>query len=196
MISRTDAHHPGAPHPVAVGAALGGYAAALVGANALTACWGMIPVGFGQTATAGTLLAGLALMLRNILQDLLGRQGVLAAIVGGSLLSALVAPPALATASAAAVLIAETADMCLYTPLRRRGWARAVLPASVLGSLLDTVVFLAIAQLPIWSAVPGQMIGKAWAVVVPVLVVLLLRHRSRALVCRVRRWLYERVMGQ
>jgi uncharacterized PurR-regulated membrane protein YhhQ (DUF165 family) len=154
---------------------LAAYAGALLGANALTASYGMIPVGFGQTATAGTVLAGGALMVRNSLQDLLGRRGVMTAVLIGSLLSALVAPPALAFASAASVLVAESADMCLYTPLRRRGWVRAVVPATLLGALLDTIVFLTIAGFPLWAAVPGQMVGKAWAIAVPVLLVVLWR---------------------
>ncbi|MCX5206757.1 VUT family protein [Streptomyces sp. NBC_00237] len=180
------AHHPQSwqntyptPPPVfPVGRTLGwlaAYAGALVGANALTASYGMIPVGFGQTATAGTVLAGVALMVRNTLQDLLGRRGVMTAVLIGSLLSALVAPPALAFASAASVLVAESADMSLYTPLRRRGWVRAVVPATLLGAFLDTLVFLTIAGFPVWAAVPGQMTGKAWAVAVPVLLVLLCR---------------------
>ncbi|MFD3511917.1 hypothetical protein [Streptomyces sp. NPDC058657] len=97
------------------------------------------------------------------------------AVLLGSLLSALIAPPALAFASAASVLVAESADMCLYTPLRQRGWVRAVVPATLLGSLLHTIMFLTLAGIPVWAAVPGQMVGKTWAVTVPVLLVLLRR---------------------
>lgn len=50
------AHQPRVRQATVVGSALCGYAAALIGANVLTAQWGMMPVGFGQTATAGTLL--------------------------------------------------------------------------------------------------------------------------------------------
>ncbi|WP_244410238.1 VUT family protein [Streptomyces albofaciens] len=149
-----------------------GYAAALLAANILTASFGMVPVGFGQRATAGTLLAGVALMIRNVLQDQLGRTGVVAAVLAGSLLSALIAAPGLALASAAAVAVAELADTALYTPLRRHGWARAVLPATMLGALLDSVVFLSLAGLPVWAAVPGQMVGKGWAIAVPILLAL------------------------
>lgn len=51
----------------------------------------------------------------------------MAAVVAGAGagLSALTAP-ALAVASAVAFLVAERADFAVYTPLRRRGWARAV----------------------------------------------------------------------
>ncbi|MEU7158469.1 VUT family protein [Streptomyces chrestomyceticus] len=156
----------------------------------------MVPVGFGQHATAGTLLAGVALMIRNVLQDRLGRIGVVAAVLAGSLLSALIAAPGLALASAAAVAVAELADMALYTPLRRHGWARAVLPATLLGALLDTVVFLRIAGLPVWTAVPGQMVGKGWAIAVPVLLALLGRiRRLRTWAAGARRVLHGWVTG-
>ncbi|WP_433547171.1 VUT family protein [Streptomyces sp. CA-294286] len=158
---------------------LAAYAGALLGANVLTASYGVVPAGLGQTATAGTVLAGVALMVRNTLQDLLGRRGVMTAILIGSLLSALVARPALAFASATSVLVAESAAMCLYTPLRRHGWVRAVVPATLLGALLDTIVFLTIAGCPVWAAVPGQMVGKAWPVAVLVLLVLLWRNTGR-----------------
>ena len=60
------------------------YAAAIVSANRLTFRYGLIPVGFGLTATAGTYCAGCALMLRNQVQDLLGRGFVAATILAGA----------------------------------------------------------------------------------------------------------------
>jgi uncharacterized PurR-regulated membrane protein YhhQ (DUF165 family) len=64
------------------------------------------------------------------------------------------------------------ADTALYTPLRRSGWARAVVPASLLGALLDTLIFLRLAHFPLTAAgVAGQLVGKTWAVWLPVLLV-------------------------
>ncbi|MEW1657899.1 VUT family protein [Streptomyces sp. NPDC093707] len=155
--------------------AIVGYIAALVAANWATSHYGFIPAGFGQTATAGTVAAGGALMLRNVVQDQLGRCAVVAAVLFGSLLSALTSVPAVALASGCAVLISELADTAVYTPLRKRGWVRAVIPATLLGALLDTVVFLHLAGLPVWPQVPGQLAGKAWAVVVPIAAVIAVR---------------------
>lgn len=159
-----------------------GYIAALVAANWATSHYGLIPVGFGQTATAGTFAAGAALMLRNVIQDHIGRGAVVIAVLFGSLISALTSAPAVALASGCAVLISELADTAVYTPLRKHGWVRAVLPATLFGALLDTVVFLDLAGLPVWPQVPGQLVGKAWAVAVPVAAVLAVRAvRTRRL---------------
>lgn len=151
------------------------YIAAIVAANWLTNHYGLIPVGFGLTATAGTYCAGAALMLRNLVQDAAGRKAVVAAIVAGAALSALTSP-ALAVASGVAFGVSELADTGLYTPLRKRGWARAVIPASLLGALLDTLLFLSIAGFPVTTpGVMGQLVGKTWAVWLPVLVVAAVR---------------------
>lgn len=159
--------------------ALTAYVACIVGANIATAHLGFVPVvpGMALTVTAGTYLAGLALLARDVVQDAAGRWWVLAAIGVGGALSAWLSTPELALASAAAFLIAETADMAVYTPLRRKGWARAVFASNVVGAFLDTVVFLALAGFPVWANVPGQMVGKvAWATLIPVVMVLVMRR--------------------
>jgi uncharacterized PurR-regulated membrane protein YhhQ (DUF165 family) len=161
--------------------ALTGYAAAIAGANTLTAHNGLVPVGFGLTATAGTYSAGAALMLRNLVQDTLGRRFVAAAIVAGAALSAITSP-ALALASGIAFGVSELADTALYTPLRRHGWARAALPASLLGATVDSLLFLGLAGFPVTArGMAGQLVGKAWAIWLPVAAVTLLRgvrHRD------------------
>lgn len=159
--------------------ALAAYAAAIVAANWLTAHHGLVPVGFGLTATAGTYSAGAALMLRNLVQDALGRRFVVLAIAAGAALSALTSP-ALALASGVAFGISELADTAVYTPLRRSGWTRAVLPASLLGALLDSLLFLSIAGFPVTTrGVAGQLVGKTWAVWLPVAAVALARGVRR-----------------
>lgn len=161
-----------------------GYAAAIVAANWLTARHGLVPVGFGLTATAGTYCAGAALMLRNLVQDTLGRRFVILAIGAGAALSALTSP-ALALASGVAFGVSELADTALYTPLRRRGWAQAVLPASLLGALADSLLFLSIAGLPVTArGVAGQLVGKTWSVWLPVAAVILARGVRRDAVPR------------
>lgn len=156
------------------------YAAAIVAANYLTNHYGLVPVGFGLTATAGIYCAGAALMLRNLVQDQLGRVAVVAAIVAGAGLSALTSP-ALALASGAAFGVSELVDTAVYTPLRRRGWARAVLIASAVGALIDTLLFLDLAGFPVTArGVAGQLLGKAWAVWVPVALATAVRRARRA----------------
>lgn len=144
------------------------YAAAIVLANWTTAHYGLVSVGFGLTVTAGTSFAGLALMLRNQVQDWLGRRFVLAAILLGAGLSALTST-SLALASGTAFALGETADMTIYTPLRQRGWGLAATIAAPFGALVDTVVFLGVAGFPLTSqSISGQFIVKTavtWATV-------------------------------
>lgn len=166
--------------PILAFTAVTAYAAAIVAANWLTTHYGLVPVGFGLTATAGIYCAGAALMLRNLVQDQLGRAGVVAAICAGAALSALTSP-SLALASAVAFGTSELVDTAVYTPLRRHGWARAVLPASLIGALIDTFLFLNLAGFPVTTrGVLGQLVGKTWAVWLPVLMVAITRKAHRA----------------
>src|SRR6201996_3081315 len=65
----------------------------------------LVPVAPGVLAPSGVLAAGAALVLRDVVQRCLGTIWGVAAIVAGSALSALVAPPALVLASALAFLM-------------------------------------------------------------------------------------------
>ena len=140
-----------------VGAA---YLGCILAANYVTTRYGMVPVGFGLAATAGTYFAGASFVLRDSLQDLAGKWATLAVIAVGAALSFAIASPAIALASGLAFLASETADLTVYTPLRRRGYLRAAVASNVVGSFVDTVIFLSVAGFPLWSSVPGQMAGK------------------------------------
>lgn len=159
------------------------FAAGVVTANWLTSTYGLVPVGFGMTATAGTIAAGYTLLARDWVHEVAGRRAVLACIAAGAVLSAVLAEPTLALASAAAFAMSELADLLVYQPLRRRGLLRAVVASNAVGAPLDTIVFLSLAGFPVWSALPGQLWVKAWATLIPVAAVLaaraLLRHRLR-----------------
>jgi queuosine precursor transporter len=149
-------------------AAAAGFIAAIVAANYVTTRYGFVGVGLGLTATAGTYLAGLALGLRDVIQEGLGRLAVFAVILIGAAISYAVSSHQIAVASAVAVLLSEAADMAVYTPLRRRMWPLAVLLSNTVGAFVDTVVFLWIAGFFAWGAVEGQMVGKViWATLVP-----------------------------
>lgn len=143
------------------------YVAAIIAANWLTARFGFVAVGpFGLAATAGTYAAGFAFVFRNLVQETLGRRLVLAAITAGAALSWWLSTPALALASGVTFLISETADWAVYTPLRDHGWARAAVAGNTAGAVLDTFLFLWLAGFPVLPAVPGQLVGKAYATVV------------------------------
>ena len=85
----------------------------------------LIPVLPGLMAPSGVLMIGAALLLRDLVQRRYGPAVSLAAIAAGVVISFVVAPPALALASAAAFAISELSDLAVYTPLVRRGFALA-----------------------------------------------------------------------
>lgn len=149
--------------------ALALYVGTIVAANAMTAYWGLVPVGFGLVATAGTYAAGFALLARDLVHRTAGTRWALAAVGVGIVLSWFLATPALAAASAAAFAIAELVDLVIFARLRERGFARAAIGSNVVSAPLDTVVFLAVAGFPItWPVVVGQLLVKiVWATLVP-----------------------------
>lgn len=145
---------------------------AIVGANVLTARFGLVPVGFGLVTTAGTYAAGAALLARDVVHRYGGAWWSLVAIALGGLLSWLLSTPELALASTAAFALAELADLLVFTPLRKRSFAGAVVASNAVGAPIDTLVFLSIAGFPItWPVVLGQLLGKLlWATLLPVVV--------------------------
>jgi uncharacterized PurR-regulated membrane protein YhhQ (DUF165 family) len=155
------------------------FLATILAANYATGHYGLVPVGFGLVATAGTYFAGLTFVLRDLVHDLSGRWFVMLLIVVGAGLSFAISPPFIALASGVAFLLAETADLLVYTPLRRRGYVRAAVASNVAGSLVDTVVFLAIAGVPSWSSLPGQMLAKLTVTLVVVVGVVVARALLR-----------------
>lgn len=122
----------------------------------------LLPVAPGIEAPSGVLVIGAALMLRTMLQELAGRRWVLGCIVAGSALSAVIAPTALVMASAAAFLCGELSDWAVYSRLRERGFAVALVMAGIAGSVVDSALFLGLAFGSL-AFMPGQVIGKAWA---------------------------------
>jgi uncharacterized PurR-regulated membrane protein YhhQ (DUF165 family) len=123
----------------------------------------LLPVAPGLMAPSGVVMIGLALVLRDLVQRRLGLVAAVSAILLGAVLSALLAPPAIVVASAAAFLLSEMADLLVYTPLQRRGFARAVLLSSLVGLVIDSAVFLYLAFGSL-DFLAGQIVGKAWMV--------------------------------
>ena len=127
----------------------------------------LIPVAPGLLAPSGVIVAGLACVLRALVQRRLGLIWTVAAIAFGAVLSMLVAAPALVFASVIAFLVSELADLRVYTPLQRRGLVLAVVASSMVGLVLDTLIFL---QLAFGSTelMWGQIVGKGWMVLAAV----------------------------
>jgi uncharacterized PurR-regulated membrane protein YhhQ (DUF165 family) len=117
-----------------------------------------VPVAPGLVAPAGVYVVGLALVLRDLLRERAGLRATFAAIVAGSLLSAIIAPR-LALASGVAFLLSETADALVYEPLRERGRTLARATSQVVGAAIDSAVFLWLAFGSL-AYFPGQLTGK------------------------------------
>lgn len=130
-------------------AALVLFALTVLAANAALDQWGFFTV-LGLSAPWAALFAGLSFQLRDVGQEHTGWQYTLLAIAAGTILSAAV-DWHLAVASGCAFLISETCDLGVYTPLRERGWVRAVALSGLVGAIIDSTLFLWLAE----AAIPG-----------------------------------------
>lgn len=140
----------------------------------------LVPVAPGLMAPSGVLMIGLALVLRDLVQRRLGIGWAAGAVLAGAALSAFLAPPALVIASAVAFLLSEFADLAVYTPLQRRRLVLAVAASGAVGLVVDSVVFLWLAFGSL-DYLAGQVLGKAWMVVLALPLVHLLRRRDARL---------------
>jgi queuosine precursor transporter len=133
----------------------------------------LVPVAPGIMAPSG----GLALVLRDLVQRRLGVEFGIGAIIVGAAISAGLAPPSLVVASAAAFLLSEFADFAVYTPLARRRLVAAVVASSVVGLVVDSIVFLWLAFGSMEFLI-GQIIGKLWMVLLAIPFVVYMRRRD------------------
>jgi len=140
----------------------------------------VIPVAPGLMAPSGVIMIGLALVLRDLVQRRLGVGIAIVAINVGAALSAVIAPPALVIASTVAFLMSEFADLAVYTPLARRRLVAAVVASSMVGLVVDSIVFLYLAFGSL-DFLLGQIVGKAWMVVASIPFVAWLRRRDQRL---------------
>ena len=140
-----------------------GLLACVVAANVTLNHFGLWHVGPFLIAS-GAVWAGLALTLRDGIHETLGAWWVPLAIVCGAIVSALVDPD-LAVASGVAFLLGESFDFAVYAPLRQRGRLRAVAASNVVGSIVDSWVFLELAPFgPVTlNGVAGLVLAK-WVV--------------------------------
>ena len=140
----------------------------------------VIPVAPGLLAPSGVLMIGIALVLRDLVQRRLGMEFGVGAIIAGAALSAGLAPASLVFASASAFLLSEFADFAVYTPLARRRLVLAVLASSLVGLVVDSIVFLWLAFGSL-DFLLGQIVGKLWMVLLATPFVAYLRRRDERL---------------
>jgi hypothetical protein len=140
----------------------------------------VVPVAPGLMAPSGVMMVGIALVLRDLVQRRLGTGPSALAILFGSGLSALLAPASLVIASATAFLLSEFADLAVYTPLARRRLVAAVVASSLIGLIVDSIVFLWLAFGSL-DFLAGQVVGKSWMVLLSIPFVAWLRRRDERL---------------
>lgn len=160
-------------------AASAAFLACIIGANWALATYGIVPLlGTSLMVPAGVYFAGLTFGLRDAVQELGGRAWTVGLIVIGAALSALI-DPAFALASGCAFLLSELADLAVYTPLRDRQWIGAVVASNLVGSVVDSLLFLwlAFGSIEFWQ---GQVIGKMLMTAVALPIVWFARNRRTA----------------
>lgn len=130
---------------------------------------------FDLWAPSGVLFIGFAFVARDMVQRVLGKIVALVAIIVGILVTATFAEPALVAASAVAFGISEVADFSVYTPLVKRSLWIAVILSGIVGSVLDSMIFLSMAfgSINHWQ---GQVVGKVMMNVLALPLVWLLRR--------------------
>jgi hypothetical protein len=124
-------------------------------------------------------MVGLALVLRDLVQRRLGVAWTVVAILAGALLSGLFADPSLVYASVAAFVLSEIGDFAVFTPLQRRGLVVAVVLSSLVGLIVDSLVFLWLAFGSL-DFLLGQVLGKTIMVGLSIPLIAWLRSRGRA----------------
>ena len=92
-------------------------------------------------------------------------------------MSALIAPAQLVIASGAAFLLSELVDFAVYTPLQKRRLTLAVVTSSVVGLIVDSLVFLMLAFGSL-AFLEGQIVGKMWAVLITIPMIGLIRKNT------------------
>lgn len=145
------------------------YLAAITAANVVTARFA--PLEFGSfLVPAGSLFIGATFVLRDFVQNAVGRRNTYIAIAAAMALSAATSAMLgdtlwIVCASAVTFLVSETADTEIYTRLKMP-MARRVLFSGLAGGSIDSVLFVVIGLSPLgagflpWEAVTSAIIGQ------------------------------------
>jgi uncharacterized PurR-regulated membrane protein YhhQ (DUF165 family) len=133
------------------------YLGSIVVANLLVMQFGIVQAA-GISFPAGAVAIGFTFTARDLVQRRFGKWGCWFWMFVAAGISALFSPT-LALASLGAFVVAEGLDWAVFTttPLSFRG--RAIV-SNIVGTPLDSVVFVYLAFGPIWDAMWGQTIIK------------------------------------
>lgn len=118
----------------------------------------LVPTPWGDTLPPMSLVVGLVFVARDFAQREVGHRVLLAMLIGGALSYAM-ADPFVAGASVAAFAISEAVDWSVYT-WTRRPFAERVVLSSLIGTPVDSAVFLLLIGHFGWSAVALMTASK------------------------------------
>lgn len=165
--------------------ALAGFVGSVVAANWVAGTFGQVHLfGLGWLVPWGTLAAGLALVLREVVQRSGGLGLVWLGIGVGTVASVVVAwwmgspipvisPMRIAVASGLAFALSELLDTWVYSRLRERSESGGMLASNTLGAALDTALFLWVSGFGLtWPGFWGQLVVKGIVVSVPAVLVI------------------------
>jgi uncharacterized PurR-regulated membrane protein YhhQ (DUF165 family) len=105
--------------------------------------------GLGDILTYGAFTYPIAFLVTDLTNRRFGvgsaRVVVAAGFAVAVVLSVFLATPRIAIASGSAFLVAQLLDVSVFNALRRQAWWRAPLISSMLGSVIDTIIFFGLA---------------------------------------------------
>lgn len=111
--------------------------------------------GLGDLLTWGAFTYPMAFLVNDLTNRRFGVTGARIVIAAGFglavLLSIWLASPRIAIASGSAFLVAQLLDAALFDRLRRAVWWQAPLISTLIGSILDTVLFFSLAFAPVFA---------------------------------------------
>lgn len=127
----------------------------------------------GDLLTYGAFTYPVAFLVTDLTNRQFGprtaRKVVFIGFVVGVALSFVTSSPRIAVASGSAYLVGQLLDISVFNRLRRLAWWKAPLIGSILGSIMDTVIFFSLAFAPIFGLIgPNDDFAIEWAPVLGV----------------------------
>lgn len=131
-------------------------------------------ISLGDLLTYGAFTYPVAFLVTDLTNRQFGPRAARRVVAAGFLVAVLfsfaAATPRIAIASGSAFLAGQLLDISVFNRLRRQSWWRAPLIASLIGSMLDTVLFFSLAFAPAFSVFgPNDDFAIEWAPVLGVL---------------------------
>ncbi len=112
-------------------------------------------IALGDLLTWGAFSYPVAFLITDLTNRQFGpsvaRRVVFVGFVVGVALSFWLSAPRIAIASGTAFLIGQLLDISVFNELRRKSWWKAPLAASLIGTVLDTILFFSLAFAPLFA---------------------------------------------